>query len=189
MYYATINGTKHKVTRDEQGNEVYDPPLPKDQKAKFDNRMKDLLKHGKCPSLQTDTAFHAGRGTLLEQMEGDEAWVKKLTQEARKKGYNPGANDVYVGQLARDGAGDPNAWFKPSEGRAEIEARARKMGVGIEGAGISVEAKPFEEKEAPRLNPKLRRSLENYYRKSGEAGNMTDKELSDHVIKTHGRQD
>lgn len=189
MYYATINGVKHKVSRDENGNEVYDPPLSKEQQKKFDYKLKDMLSNRRCPGLQTDTAFHAGRGTLLEQMEGDEVWVKKLTQEARKKGYNPGANDVYLGQFARDGVGDPNAWFKPAEGRAEIVKRAKEMGIGVEGSGISVEAKPFEEKDAPKLNPKLQRQLERYYRKSGEAADMSDKELSEHVIKTHGRQD
>lgn len=187
MYVVKINGVRHEVTTDDHGNTIYDPPLSRDRRRRDKQKLSDMLSSGKSPGLQTDTGFHAGRGTLLNQMEGDEVWCKYLAQEARKQGYSPGANDVYIGQLA-DRAGDPKAWFKPGEGRAELKKRLEASGKGVDMPGLSVQAKPHNEADTPALNPRLVKQLERQYKRNGMAGDMTSTELKDHIIKTHGRK-
>ena len=184
-YTATINGTKHTVSH-VNGTTVYDPPLPRDAQKRFDQKVRDMCKHQKAPRSQTDTDFHAGRGTLLDQMDGDEVYTQILTDAAKKQGYNPGANDVYIGQLA-DRKGDPDAWFKPGEGRAELIRRAKKKGKGIDMPGCHVEAAPYVEKpKSCDLNPRIVNNLVRKYKSSGEADGMTDSEVKQKVIEKHG---
>lgn len=183
-YTATINGTKHVVSH-VNGKTLYDPPLPEDTQKRFDEKVKDMCRHRKAPRSQTDTDFHAGRGTLLDQMDGDEVYTKILTDAAKKQGYTPGANDVYIGQLA-DRKGDPDAWFKPGEGRSELIKRAKKKGKGIDMPGLHVEAKPYVEKKGPDLNPRIVNNLVKTYKANGAAGGMSDSELKKKVVEKHG---
>lgn len=185
MYILKINGVSHTVSVNEDGTTTYDPPLSEDRKAKDRQNIKDMCRDRKTPGVRTDTSFHAGRGTLLQQMDGDEQWTKYLVQEARKQGYNPGANSVYIGQIA-DKPGDPDAWFSPSDGRKELEKRLRKKGKGCDIPGLKVEASPYVEKKGPQLNPKIVKSLERQYVASGEAKGMSKKELREHIVKKHG---
>ena len=181
MYYVKIEGVKYKVE-----NGVYDPPLPEDRVAKDKDNFDEICRTRQCPGLRTDTNFHAGRGTILDQMDGDPQWTQHLVNQALKQGYNPGINDVYLGQLA-DRTGDPDAWFKPGEGRSELIKRAKKKGKGVEAPGVSVEARPYQEKQGPQLNPVVTKRLMNTYRASGEASGKCDRELKDFVVKKHGR--
>lgn len=133
-----IGGVRYTVTC-EDGREVYDPPLPVAEKVRLDavwkGRGDELRKARSCPKLKTDTEFHARRGSLVDQLGGDEAWAKFITKRAKQYGYSPGVNDVYISQLVRSevGPGDPQAWVKPSEGRAEIAKRCRDRGLGCDG--------------------------------------------------------
>jgi len=181
VYTVKINGVKYQVE-----NGVYDPPLPKDRVERDKANVKEICETRTCPGLRTDTNFHAGRGTLLTQMDDDPQWTKFLVQQARKQGYSPGANDVYIGQLA-DRTGDPDAWLKPGEGRSELIRRAKKKGKGIEAPGISVAPAPYVEKQGHQLNPHITNKLVNAYKASGEASGMNDMELKEHVKKKHGR--
>jgi hypothetical protein len=136
MIYEKINGVRYCVTYVD-GGKVYDPPLPDRERleAVWSERGRELRKSRSCPKLKTDTEFHARRGTLVDQLGGDEAWAKFITKRAKQRGYTPGANDVYISQLVRSevGPGDPQAWVKPSEGRAEIAKRCRDRGLGCDG--------------------------------------------------------
>lgn len=180
MYVTKIRGVRYEVT-----DGVYNPPLPDDLKEKFGDNIKEICETGVCPGLRTDTQWHAGRGTLANQFEDDPEWTKYLVQESIKQGYTPGANHVYIGQMA-DRTGDPNAWFAPGEGRSELIKRAKKKGKGIEAPGISVQAKPYEEKKGKLLNPKIVKRLEAEYKQDGRAGSMSGQELRQHIINTHG---
>jgi len=179
MYIVKINGGRYEV---EDG--VYNPPLPQERIEKDAEHISDIVKYQQCPGLRTDTDFHAGRGTLLDQMDGDENWCKHITSEARKRGYSAGANDVYIGQLA-DYAGDPKAFFKPGEGRSEMIKRAKACGKGLEAPGVSAKARPYVEKEGPVLSNKNTKSLMEKYKAQGT--NMNDQELRAHVVSTHGK--
>lgn len=141
-----LDGIWYRVTEID-GREVYDPPLPNREsiEAVWHGRGSEMRKSGVCPKLKTDTEFHARRGTLVDQLGGDEAWAKFITKRAKERGYNPGVNDVYISQLVRSevGPGDPQAWIKPSEGRAEVAKRCRARGLGCDGA-VKVAAKKLE---------------------------------------------
>ena len=179
MYVSVINGKRHEVEVVD-GKSVYDPPLDDSSVARGKQNIKDICKSRKCPGLRSDTtSFHAGRGTLLQQMDGDEVYTKILVDKARKQGYNPGANDVYIGQLA-DTCGEPKAWFKPDEGRAEFKRRIIASGKGCEMPGLSIEAKP---KQVARkaLNPRITRTFAKQY---AEAGTPMTREQ---IEKKHGR--
>ena len=187
MYVVTINGLRHEVVIGEDGCPVYNPPLSQEQVDKGNRNIKDICKSRTAPGISSDeTQFHSGRGTLLDQLDGDEPMAKYLVQEARKQGYNPGANDVYIGQLA-DRPGQREAWFKPGEGKSELKRRARKLGKGIEAPGISIPAALYVDKGPAKLNPKIAKRMFDDYRKRGECGSMNDGELKKHIQKKHGR--
>lgn len=185
MFKMTINGVTHMVTNVD-GETIYDPPLPPERIAKGKKNIKDICDSQKFPGLRTDTSFHTGRGTLLDQLDGDELAAKKVTDAAKKRGYTPGANDVYISQLA-DKMGDPKAFFKPSEGRAELKKRLEQSGKGVDMPGLKVESKMPDERKRPALNPRLAKQMAREYRSSGEHSSMSDKELLSHVVKKHGR--
>lgn len=188
MFKVKINGVTHEVTTGEDGEMIYDPPRneTKQQILKRRKALKEMCDSMTPPSVQSDTTFHKGRGTLLDQMEGDDAAVHRLTEKAKARGYTPGANDVYISQLA-DSLGDPKAFFKPSEGRAELKKRLEQTGKGVDMPGMRVESKPFDEKKRPALNPRIAKNLARGYRESGEHSNKSDSELLQHVVKKHGR--
>ena len=70
MYVLKINGVSHTVTI-ENGVAVYDPPISEERKAKDKENVNEMCRARQTPGVRTDTGFHAGRGTLLEQMDGD----------------------------------------------------------------------------------------------------------------------
>jgi hypothetical protein len=188
MYHVKINGTRHTVTVLEDGSTHYDPPLSKERVARDKRNIDDICKSRKCPGVRTDTTWHANRGTLLDQMDGDEVYTNYLVKESIKNGYTPGANDVYIGQMA-DFDGDRKAWFKPGEGRSELAKRAKAAGKGVEMPGLSVAPAPYVEKPACKLNPSIVKKLARHYRSTGEGAGMNDAELAAHVVKKHGKQD
>lgn len=188
MFSIIINGTKHKVTLDRKtGVKVYDPPLPTEEIAKRKNNFQEMVETGQLPTMNCDVdSFHKGRGTLLDQLDGDEVWAKHVTSNAKKHGYTPGNNDVYLGQLARF-PGDPDAFFKPGEGKAELKKRVEESGKGVHMPGLDIEAKPKEIK-SKKLADKHVRDLAKGYRASGEADGMSDADLKKTIIKKHGRK-
>ena len=133
--------------------------------------------------------FHRGRGSLVDQLGGDTQWAKYITQQAAKKGYKVGPNDVYLGTLA-DSPGDPKAFISPDQGKSEVRRRAEEKNMTIDGPGISVESKDLgESPKAKKLNPKHAKNIAKNMRKAGQADGMNDKQLMDHVVKKHGRKD
>lgn len=187
MYKIKRNGITYEVTQGPNGP-IYNPPLPEDWVAKGKKNLKEMVDECSPPGTQgDDTSFHRGRGSILNQFDGDEVYADYAAKKARSAGIQVGTNDVYMGQL---GAPDnPRAWFKPSEGRAELKKRAEKDGLGIDMPGLYVEPKPYDpskQKKVP-LNPKIANNLVKQYRAAGKADGMSDKELKKHVVKKHGR--
>lgn len=186
-YTIRYRGTVHTVEVLEDGQRVITPPLPPEYEASQKRNLREMCDSRTAPGTRTDTSFHAGRGTLLEQMDGDVNWTKYLVQQAKKQGYTPGANDVYLGQMA-DKDGDPKAWFKPGEGRDELKRRAIKHGKGIDMPGLYVAPRPYVPKKRPALNPRIAKQIARDYRTRGEDNGMSDKELIKHVTEKHGRK-
>jgi len=86
-----------------------------------------------APAIRTDATFLRGRGTLLQQCDGDEKEVKRIVDGARKQGYTPNMYDTYEPCLA-DNCGDPRAFLPPSDPRGALkrlkdERRARPVKV------------------------------------------------------------
>ncbi len=184
MYHLKLNGIKYSVDVDSKGRTTYDPPLPPGKEKLWKGNIKEMCESRKSPCLMTDTTFHSGRGTLLDQMDGDDVYCDYLTKKAASKGYIAGANDVYIGQIA-DSDGDPKAWFKPGEGRAELRKRCEASGKGVEMPGLTVKAKPFEKKKSIPISKKLERGFAAHYKSTGEAAGMTCSELKQHIVANH----
>jgi len=136
MFTVKINGKRHVVTVSRTGEKVFDPPIPESDQVRYEKRLKDMVDSGIAPGSVTDTSFHAGRGGLAQQLNGDVNWAKFITNRAKGYGYTPGPSDVYISQLVRTeyGPGDPQAWVPPSEGRGLIEKRCRERGLYCTGS-------------------------------------------------------
>ncbi len=186
MHYLKINGIKHKVTI-VNGEKVYDPPLSEEQLSKGKQNLQDIIDSGQVPGVRSDTQFHAGRGTLLDQMQGDENWTNHLVKQAAKRGLRLTGNETYIGQLDDGEGGNPDAFFKPDEGRSEFKRRLQKTGKGCDMPGLTVESRKDIQLQRHALNPKITKKLMQEYRKSGEHSSKTNAELKDFVEKTHGR--
>jgi putative FmdB family regulatory protein len=95
------------------------------------------------PSLRTATTFASGRGTLLDQYQGDEAEVKRITDCAKSQGYTPSATDIYEPSIARC-KGDPDAFLPASDPVGKLKSVCAKRNIGCEGRGVSIKARPPE---------------------------------------------
>lgn len=186
-YRARINGVEHVVTV-VNGNPVYDPPLSPERVLRDHENMQEMLRSQKCPSCQTDTGWASGRGTLLDQMDGDENWTKHVVRQAKKHGYSPGSNDIYLTQLARF-TGDPEAFVKPSDGRARVAEVCRQRGAGCQGS-VNVQPKEYTPPPPAKLSRRLTKEIMSSYRRHDMVDkSMPDTELRKLVVDKHGRQD
>lgn len=184
QYATIINGVKYLICFDKSGKKYYDPPLPKSEVERGRRNMKDMIESRQTPMSRTNDDFHRGRGTLLDQMEGDENWTRHLVAQARKRGYNPGPNDVYLGQFA-DGTGDPAAFIPPTEGLDEVKRRVKASGKGMEAPFVSIEGDKTE-RSRKKINPRTANKFMRQYRQSGEHKHMNDNQLRKHIADTHG---
>ena len=146
----------------------------------------EMLAMREPPGGKTESTFLSNFGTLLDQFDGDERYVNTLVAAARKNGYNPGINDVYMPTIANE-MGDPEAFIR-SRGEAIKVAEKRGSELTIDGETKVKHQEPLEDpfdtapvlaenliapevKKAQAANPKL---------SAGEAREM--------VIDKHGRK-
>lgn len=119
-----INGVLHIGKRQKDGSIKYTPPLPESWTSR--SKLKELIDSGRGPAVRTGSTFHAGRGSLVDQLGGDEEWAKTIDREYRKRtGMSLGSNDVYLSQLARF-PGDPEAVFKPYDDYSSMQKTLKK---------------------------------------------------------------
>lgn len=88
--------------------------------ADDESRLRDIIETRQFPGTMSDREFFAGHGTLADQFKGEEKVLEKVVSEARRQGYNPNPNDVYVPRLAMS-IGDPAAFVSPTGGRGQIK--------------------------------------------------------------------
>lgn len=93
--------------------------------------LADMLASRRAPQAQTDREFFLNQGKLGEQVK-DKVRLRHYIRQAKKHGYNPSPNDVYMTQLARF-PGDPEAFVSPSGGRNQVKRTLEKRGWGSEG--------------------------------------------------------
>ena len=187
MHYLKINGVKHKVTLDRDGNRVYEPPLSAEQVQAGARNMQGILESGEVPGVRTDTQFHAGRGSLLDQFQGDEVFANHIAQKARERGLNLTGRETYIGQLDDQEGGNPQAFFKADEGLGALKKRLIETGKGCSMPGMDVAVSPRSVPKHKGLNPKVTKQFMDHYRRTGEASGKTEAELRSYVIKKHGR--
>jgi len=115
----------------------------------------EMLALRKAPSAETEDTFLSNFGRLRDQFDQDDRYVGELVKAARKDGYNPGENDVYMPTIATK-FGDPRAFIKS---RAEARAVAEERGTELTVNGRTIvkhrepEQDPYE--TAPKLNDAL----------------------------------
>lgn len=185
----TIQGKRYVITHHDDGSITEDPPLPDSAKGRFADRgqeMRDLMEP--CGGKADATDFHNNRGTLVDQLGGDEAWAKFIVKRAREKGAVITDRHTYISQLARE-PGDPEAFVPPGEGAGYIRKLAAKRGKTVEG---SVNYTPGERapKKKVRLAEDLVRSQMLRYRATGEADkSISNAKLREMVIEKHGAKE
>jgi hypothetical protein len=101
------------------------------------DRLAEMLAAQQAPGARTDREFFRAHSTLDAQFKVDRH-LKHYVRQAKKAGYKPNINDVYLSQLARF-PGDPEAFI--SGGRNQIRRVLEKRGWGCEGI---VDVKPSQ---------------------------------------------
>lgn len=130
-YILKINGVDHKVSF-VGGEKVYDPPLGRDFVRETNRRFRDMVESKRPPNSNTDKEFFSDRGTLADQFADDPESLNDVVSAARKKGYNPHYQDVYMEPLA-DEPGDPSAFITPSGGRSQVKRVCEEKGLECHG--------------------------------------------------------
>lgn len=175
----TLSGVKYVITHHDDGSVTQEPPLPESAKKRFKKNHKEIVETGKFPGMQTDTLFHAGRGSVLDQFQGDEEWTRFAMKKAKKAGVSVSSDSLYFPTLADEPA-DPKAFIRPDEGRAELKRRFKQK---------AERDREKAQRPAPKLSKKLTNEMVNYYRSTGEAAGMSSSELKQMVQDKHGRRD
>jgi len=181
----TIQGVRYSITHHDDGTITEDPPLPESVRQRFTQNHKDIVESGEFPGVQTDTAFHANRGSLAKQLGNDEGWAKFIVDRARAKGAVITADHTYISQLA-DEPGDPAAFVPPGEGRGYIKKVLESKGKGCTGA-VEVKQREQAPQKKTRLAEDLVKSQMLRYRKEGRVDkSMPDSVLRKEIIEKHG---
>lgn len=140
------------------------------------------------PGLVTDCTFLANRGTLASQFQGDEGVMADVIAAAKRNGYTPNANDVYLSQLAAF-PGDPAAFVPATGGRGHVQKVCEDRGWACEG---SVKTKAREQ-EKPTENIKLGTDLvesnvDKMVKKNPDLKRVDRRDLRAEAIAKHGMQ-
>lgn len=182
-----LDGRRYREIIDDSGNRTFEPPMSEEQIARYRERglerAREICESRKSPGVKTDTSFLANRGSLVDQLGGDEPWARHVAREAKKHGHTVGANDVYISQLA-EFPGDPKAFLHAGEGRGHIERVCRERGLGCHGA-VNVEGQKRPIKTV-RLAEDLVVEKVKHYRELGDTSPLP--ELREKVIETHGQK-
>lgn len=125
------------------------------KKRRLHGGIEEILRSRQVPGAKTDTSFLSSFGTLLDQCDGDERYCQHLVNEARKQGYEPGANDVYMPTIAQR-MGDPRAFIR-SKGEMIRLAEERGKALEIDGEEVVHQREPDRDpwEREHKLNPEL----------------------------------
>lgn len=158
----------------------------RDEKIKRAN-LEEMVRTGKTPRSITNDSFLGTRGTLASQFDGDPDVFKQVVANAQRAGYTPGANDVYLSQLA-DFPGDPKAFISRSRGgRGRVAEILNEKGVAdISG---SVKAKGRQDAPAPAVKlgtDLVEKNVNQMIKKNPELKRVDRRDLRAEAIAKHG---
>jgi len=141
-----------------------------------------------APRSMTDRELFEGMGPLAKQFEGEEDYLDRIVAGARAHGHNPGANDVYMSNLARF-EGDPLAFVPPTGGRGHIRKVCEDRGLPCEGAVNVKGREPSEDplaKKIPLANSIVAREMNHRIKKDPGLKEKDPRELREAIIDKHG---
>lgn len=175
-----------KVRRNLQRDAVKSGKSP-DETA--DHRFASMLANQRFPGVKTETEFLGKRGTLDKQFDNDEMALNEAVTNARRHGYNPKPNDVYIPGLARF-SGDPEAFCPPGDGRAHAKKICEKRGIkcdDLKVKGREPERDFIKEPLIPLGKDIVRREVRRL-KKDPEFAKRSNRELVEHVIDKHANK-
>lgn len=115
---------------------------------------------------QTDTKLFRNYGTLLDQCGGVEREAARVVSNAKKHGYSPGYNDVYMPTLAQF-PGDPRAFVSQAEGFEKARRYMDELGVSPIGGPLEHKQKRVEKPPKPSV-PLAERTIRRYMKQEIE---------------------
>ncbi len=150
-------------------------------------RFAEMLALQQAPRGFTDDVFLAQRGTLDQQIKDPEA-LRRITSNARKKGYAPKPTDYYDPGVARY-PGDPEAFFNHGQGRGKLKEVLESRGVESEGAVTTKRREPLVEpkKRVHRLHPRLvKRHMQRMVKENPDLARKDKREMVHEIVTKHG---
>lgn len=134
-----------------------------------------------APRCMTDREFLQGMGTLNDQFDGDEKYLKRVVASARSQGYNPSANDVYMANLAKF-PGDKDAFVK---GRGDIQRVCEERGLPSDGV-VKLAGREQEPKKVKLAPDIVDRMVREKVRRDPSLKKVSRKELKQEIVNKHG---
>lgn len=146
-------------------------------------RLAETLALQKPPGCVTDREFFKGQKMLADAV-SDDVTLKRMVKLARKRGGNPGPNDVYVSSLA-DGAGDPLAFVPPTGGRGHVKKVLTQRNWGSDGLVKSERDMSRAAPKKRRISPYAMRNLMDRYRRDEATKRLPEQELKALILDKH----
>lgn len=138
-----------------------------------------------CPAVKTAATFEAGRGSLLDQLHGDQHHADAAMRNARLAGGNPSAGDIYMPTLARF-CGDPEAFIPTGGGEQYVKKLLRKRRWDNGELSVKHDRPPRQRVAlAPDLVEQQRQKL---LKREPSLAVKDQGELRHEIIKRHGRK-
>jgi hypothetical protein len=144
------------------------------------------------PRLNTDDTFFAGFGRLYEQF-GSQKHLDRYIQTAKKHGFTPSPDSVYMPSLARF-QGDPEAFVTRSQGRHYIRKLLESRGYKCDSSLSNIEAREPEDDPLslkaikPLGEDIIRRRVTQMTTQDPSLKSKSRSELREMVIAKHGPQ-
>ena len=137
------------------------------------------------PNIQTDSTFFRGVGMLGDQIDTPKDLDMRVNA-ARRHGYSPGQNDMYIPTLAQF-PGDPRAFVSQADGRGEIKRRCIRNQTSCEGL-VNYQAGQRPPRPKVKLAEQtIRRYMKQAIKKDPGAANTPEKKraLRERIIQAH----
>lgn len=177
------------ITYKPDGSKVFvvngDAVTQQEYERAMPSRLNDMFAARRGPALMTDVTLFEGQGTLDKQFGGNEKDMQRVLDIAKKHGYTPNRNDVYMPGLARY-PGDPLAFVPPTGGRGHIKNVLSAQGRGCDGA-VTVEARQDEpEPDVPLAYDLIEEARTKMVAMRPEIGERDQNEVRQEILDTHG---
>lgn len=149
--------------------------------------LEDMLESRRPPGASTDRELFAGSGATFSKLADDDPkYANRVAAKAKKLGYTPNPNDLYISQLAKC-EGDPLAFVPATGGKGHIKRVCEQRGLGCEGAIAVRPAEVSAPKPQVRLAPKIvNEYVSKYIEHNPQLASKPVQEVREFVIEKHG---